>query len=699
MTFTSVVTITPEPTSVPTPTSLALGMVRPDVMPEIMSTMIANPMNWDDIVTSDFPGPPGQLVGADSTIIVTNTTTNGTTEMDVFSNPAASFQKRSLLESLALPKRQAAERPAVVDWRNRDGINYLATVQNQRTCGSCTLFAVTALVETMVRIQHGFWSKRSESDLRDSWGKSCSTGAWDFDATDWARRHGGIADAACLPYAPQDTNYLPCADWAGRTVRLPAATPLDTIEKQKDWLHKVGPITGGFQVYSDFYDYGWNWNAADPIYKWNGTAGLDGGHAILVVGYDDVRECWILRNSWSSDWGDKGYFYLSYNDSTVRIDNEYPRLGYTLINPDGFSRRRHQNGLFIHTDGEDVNHHNFLLYRTSNLANGIMEVRRLGGFPVGGIPNYDWIFSNTFLLDETERSPLPDVLFDPKDPKASSFASGLGVKGQPSVIETSFNRNYELIYWELGNRLRHWYYSQPLGQWFSAGHYSIVQGRIDGYPGFTQLSNSGFAITARLSDGSLRAWNRDPVNADVLYNECTISPPGTILQSGPSLVEANIGFKGHLYTVAVRTDGRMQLFWLDSDFGNGVWQAGEIFGSNIANTPPVMIQSYFHTEDETSFGSFQLCVVNNNGQVEHWQRINSDILKNPPKEGEQGQWGLIDTIYPTGVKHVWGLLHGSFNAHLEMVYEDIHGEMLHWQLVGSPTGNKWEVTSLIPGER
>ena len=37
-----------------------------------------------------------------------------------------------------------------------------------------------------------------------------------------------------------------------------------------------------------------------------------GGHAVLVVGYDDDLECMIVRNSWGNEWGDKGYFYLPY---------------------------------------------------------------------------------------------------------------------------------------------------------------------------------------------------------------------------------------------------------------------------------------------------------------------------------------------------------------------------------------------------
>jgi len=37
-----------------------------------------------------------------------------------------------------------------------------------------------------------------------------------------------------------------------------------------------------------------------------------GGHAVVCVGYDDSKQVWIMRNSWGTDWGDKGYFYLPY---------------------------------------------------------------------------------------------------------------------------------------------------------------------------------------------------------------------------------------------------------------------------------------------------------------------------------------------------------------------------------------------------
>ncbi len=38
-----------------------------------------------------------------------------------------------------------------------------------------------------------------------------------------------------------------------------------------------------------------------------------GGHCIAAVGYSDTTQKFICRNSWSSSWGDKGYFYLDYS--------------------------------------------------------------------------------------------------------------------------------------------------------------------------------------------------------------------------------------------------------------------------------------------------------------------------------------------------------------------------------------------------
>jgi hypothetical protein len=44
-----------------------------------------------------------------------------------------------------------------------------------------------------------------------------------------------------------------------------------------------------------------------------------GGHAVSLVGYDDAARAWIVRNSWGEDWGDKGFFKISWDDDDSAI--------------------------------------------------------------------------------------------------------------------------------------------------------------------------------------------------------------------------------------------------------------------------------------------------------------------------------------------------------------------------------------------
>ena len=42
------------------------------------------------------------------------------------------------------------------------------------------------------------------------------------------------------------------------------------------------------------------------------TDSVEGGHAVMAVGYNDSKQWYIIRNSWGAGWGDKGYFYMPY---------------------------------------------------------------------------------------------------------------------------------------------------------------------------------------------------------------------------------------------------------------------------------------------------------------------------------------------------------------------------------------------------
>ena len=71
------------------------------------------------------------------------------------------------------------------------------------------------------------------------------------------------------------------------------------------------PVIIGFDVYSSF-------ESLEVIQKGIMTypnvrrERKLGGHAVLLVGYDKLKQVYIARNSWGANWGDRGYFYMPF---------------------------------------------------------------------------------------------------------------------------------------------------------------------------------------------------------------------------------------------------------------------------------------------------------------------------------------------------------------------------------------------------
>ncbi len=40
---------------------------------------------------------------------------------------------------------------------------------------------------------------------------------------------------------------------------------------------------------------------------------IDGGHAVLFMGYDAPKRLFLVRNSWGESWGQGGYFWMPFN--------------------------------------------------------------------------------------------------------------------------------------------------------------------------------------------------------------------------------------------------------------------------------------------------------------------------------------------------------------------------------------------------
>lgn len=85
---------------------------------------------------------------------------------------------------------------------------------------------------------------------------------------------------------------------------------LQDAAQMKGCLLAGNPVVTGFVVYDSFMTAAVARTGKAPL-PLAGERAL-GGHAVVLVGYDDGQGLWLLRNSWNVAWGDKGYFTLPY---------------------------------------------------------------------------------------------------------------------------------------------------------------------------------------------------------------------------------------------------------------------------------------------------------------------------------------------------------------------------------------------------
>ena len=156
--------------------------------------------------------------------------------------------------------------------------------------------------------------------------KAPGGGAYFFDAFSLLVDQG-VASYATMPYNPNDDRRQPSAtarreaadykiaDW-GTVLRTSHATFVQEIKRH---LAANTPVVIGIHTYPDFF----NLNPANPVYE-DASGFSRGGHAIVIVGYDDARSAFKIINSWGTGWGIDGYGWIDYDASEQLI-----RVAYT----------------------------------------------------------------------------------------------------------------------------------------------------------------------------------------------------------------------------------------------------------------------------------------------------------------------------------------------------------------------------------
>lgn len=206
--------------------------------------------------------------------------------------------------------------PARIDWRRHLGANWVTPVKDQGACGSCWAFAALAGMESAMAISAA--NPTFRPDLSEQFLLSCGPGTcagfW-LGPTMAFLQSTGTVDENCLPYTETDTALCSdrCRTWQQRIRKIASWSYVSNNVPAIQAALNQRPLPTTLDVYTDFFYY------TGGVYEhvWGDWVG---GHAVLLIGYDQIEHAWIAKNSWGTGWGEGGYFKIRWGDSAVGTD-------------------------------------------------------------------------------------------------------------------------------------------------------------------------------------------------------------------------------------------------------------------------------------------------------------------------------------------------------------------------------------------
>ncbi len=193
-------------------------------------------------------------------------------------------------------------------WRDSGKIS---AVQDQKACGSCWAFSAIGAYESSYLIRTPDHPDASEQDaLNCSNGGSCA-GGWYGPVFEWMRIAGDTKRSIVSyvgvqnPCNTKATVFYKSLVWG--FVADNGSIP--TVDQMKRAICEHGAISVAVRATDLFQAYKSGvFNETDP-----GPI----NHAVILVGWDDSKQAWLLKNSWSTVWGMDGYMWIRYNSNSV----------------------------------------------------------------------------------------------------------------------------------------------------------------------------------------------------------------------------------------------------------------------------------------------------------------------------------------------------------------------------------------------
>ena len=209
----------------------------------------------------------------------------------------------------AWPLDMAEALPSSYDARE---FGLVTTAKDQGACGSCWAFASVGAMESHMLKMYQVGPK----NLSEQQQVSCNVSMWGCDGGSsnairyWELK--GPLDEGYFPYTADDaTSCQESEDYQldYRVIDWHTVAASDF----KNSLYSNGPSYWRYDVYSDFYTY-WSSAGMDDVYI-NSPSSYQGGHAILIIGWDDSKGAYLCKNSWGETGGPNGdgTFWIAYS--------------------------------------------------------------------------------------------------------------------------------------------------------------------------------------------------------------------------------------------------------------------------------------------------------------------------------------------------------------------------------------------------